>query len=205
MKKTSTIDNRQSTIVKRLSAVDNSRLRYEITSAGRRNRQLAMFCLLFTVCSLLTLTGCTISFKGGSVPAHLKTIAIPIVEDQSGFGDALLATTFTQQLTARFVSDNSLRLTDKNSADSELDGVIIQVSDAPSILQGVETVSARRVTIQVHVTFQDVKLRKKIWDKTFSDWGDYASGNTLTQREVGIQTALQKLEDDILNETVAGW
>lgn len=169
MKKTSTIDNRQSTIVKRLSAVDNSRLRYEITSAGRRNRQLAMFCLLFTVCSLLTLTGCTISFKGGSVPAHLKTIAIPIVEDQSGFGDALLATTFTQQLTARFVSDNSLRLTDKNSADSELDGVIIQVSDAPSILQGVETVSARRVTIQVHVTFQDVKLRKKIWDKTFSD------------------------------------
>ena len=120
-------------------------------------------------------------------------------------GDATLATTFTQQLTARFVSDNSLRLTDKNSADSELDGVIIQVSDAPSILQGVETVSARRVTIQVHVTFQDLKLRKKIWDKTFSDWGDYASGSTLTQRDVGIQTALQKLEDDILNETVAGW
>ena len=205
MKKTLTLDNRQSTIVRRLSAVDNSRLRYEITSAGRRNRQFAMFCLLFTFCSLLPLAGCTLSFKGGSVPAHLKTIAIPIMEDQSGFGDAMLATTFTQQLTARFVSDNSLRLTDKNSADSELDGVIIQVSDAPSILQGVETVSARRVTIQVHVTFQDLKLRKKIWDKTFSDWGDYASGSTLTQRDVGIQTALQKLEDDILNETVAGW
>ncbi len=113
--------------------------------------------------------------------------------------------TFTQQLTARFISDNSLRLTDKNSADSELDGVILQVSDTPSILQGVETVTQRRITIQIHVTFQDLKLRKKIWDKTFSDWGDYSSGGTLTQREVGIQTALQKLEDDILNETVAGW
>jgi hypothetical protein len=66
-------------------------------------------------------------------------------------------------------------------------------------------VTARRITIQVHVTFQDSKLRKKIWDKTFSDWGDYASGSTLTKREDGIQIALQKLEDDILNETVAGW
>jgi Lipopolysaccharide-assembly len=198
MKKTLTIDNRQSTTGHWQFAIANPQLPI-------RNRRFAMFFLLFTACSLLPLAGCTLSFKGGSVPAHLKTIAIPIFEDQSGFGDAMLATTFTQQLTARFVSDNSLRLTDKNSADSELDGVIIQVSDAPSILQGVETVSARRVTIQVHVTFQDVKLRKKIWDKTFSDWGDYASGNTLTQRDVGIQTALQKLEDDILNETVAGW
>jgi hypothetical protein len=198
MKKTLIIGNRQ-------LIIGNSRLRYEITSAGRRNRQFALFCLLFTFCSLLPLAGCSVSFKGGSVPAHLKTIAIPIVEDQSGFGDATLASTFTQQLTARFVSDNSLRLTDKNSADSELDGVILQVSDTPSILQGVETVTARRITIQVHVTFQDSKLRKKIWDKTFSDWGDYASGSTLTKREDGIQIALQKLEDDILNETVAGW
>jgi hypothetical protein len=191
MKKTFKIGNRQLTIGNWQSTIGNP--------------QLAMFCLLFTVCSLLSLSGCSVSFKGGSVPAHLKTIAIPIVEDQSGFGDATLSTTFTQQLTARFISDNSLRLSDKNSADSELDGVILQVSDTPSILQGVETVTQRRITIQVHVTFQDLKLRKKIWDKTFSDWGDYSSGGTLTQREVGIQTALQKLEDDILNETVAGW
>jgi hypothetical protein len=170
-----------------------------------RSWQLTISFLLFAVYSLLFLAGCSVSFKGGSVPAHLKTIAIPIVEDQSGFGDATLASTFTQQLTARFVSDNSLRLTDKNSADSELDGVILQISDTPSILQGVETVTARRITIQVHVTFQDSKLRKKIWDKTFSDWGDYASGSTLTKRDDGIQIALQKLEDDILNETVAGW
>jgi Lipopolysaccharide-assembly len=191
--------------MKKILIIGNRQLTIDNWPSASGNSQFAMFCLLFTFCSLLPLAGCSVSFKGGSVPAHLKTIAIPIVEDQSGFGDAMLASTFTQQLTARFVSDNSLRLTDKNSADSELDGVILQVSDTPSILQGVETVTARRITIQVHVTFQDSKLRKKIWDKTFSDWGDYASGSTLTKREDGIQIALQKLEDDILNETVAGW
>jgi hypothetical protein len=164
----------------------------------------AVFCLLLAVQCLL-LSGCSYSFKGGSVPAHLKTIAIPIVEDQSGFGDASLRDTFTKQLTARFVSDNSIRLTDKNSADSMLEGVITDVNDAPSVLVGVETVTQRRITINVHVIFQDLKLRKKIWDKTFSAWGDYASGSTLTKRDDGIQTALQKLEEDILNETVAGW
>ena len=198
MKKTLIIGNRQLTIDNWPSAIRKRHLTI-------RSWQLTISFLLFAVYSLLFLAGCSVSFKGGSVPAHLKTIAIPIVEDQSGFGDATLASTFTQQLTARFVSDNSLRLTDKNSADSELDGVILQVSDTPSILQGVETVTQRRITIQVHITFQDSKLRKKIWDKTFSDWGDYASGSTLTKREDGIQIALQKLEDDILNETVAGW
>ena len=31
------------------------------------------------------LAGCAYSFTGASVPAHLKTIAIPLVDDQSGF------------------------------------------------------------------------------------------------------------------------
>ena len=169
-----------------------------------RKQYLIVTSALIIQC-LFFIEGCTYSFKGGSVPAHLKTIAIPIVEDQSGFGDATLRETFTKQLVDRFVSDNSLQLTDRKSADSMIEGVIIDVKDAPSVLQGVEQVTARRITMTVHVTFQDLKLRKKIWEKNFPGWGDYASGSTLTKRDDGVQIAIQKITEDILNETVAGW
>ncbi len=150
-------------------------------------------------------SGCTYSFKGGSVPAHLKTVAIPLVQDQSGYGDPALRDNLTQQLVDRFTNDNTLQIADRNTADSMLEGVIVDVKDAPSVVQGGEQVAARRITVTVRATFEDLKLRKKVWEKDFSNWGDYASGGGLTQRNDGINEAVRKLTEDILNETVAGW
>jgi hypothetical protein len=50
-----------------------------------------------------------------------------------------------------------------------------------------------------------MKLRKKVWEKTFSNWGDYVSGTGLSQRSEGIREALRKLSEDVLLETVSGW
>lgn len=153
----------------------------------------------------LCLTGCTYSFKGGSVPPHLKTIAIPIVEDQSGYGDPALRDSLTRQLVERFTNDNTLQLTDRNVADSMLEGVVTDVKDAPLVLQGSDQVAMRQITVTVRMTFQDLKLRKKVWEKSFSNWGNYPSGGGLTQRNDGVREAVRKLTEDILNDTVAGW
>jgi hypothetical protein len=155
--------------------------------------------------TLVLLSGCTYSFKGGSVPAHIKTIAIPLVQDQSGYGDPALRDNLTQQLVDRFTNDNTLQIAERSTADALLEGVVTDVKDAPSVVQAGEQVTARRITITVHVTFEDLKLRKKIWEKDFSNWGEYQSGGGLTQRNDGVNAAVQKLTEDILNETVAGW
>ncbi len=152
-----------------------------------------------------TISGCTYSFKGGSVPPHLKTIAIPIAEDQSGYGDPTLRDLFTQKLVERFTNDNTLQLTDRNSADSMLEGVITDARDVPEVIQGGEQVTMRKITVTVRMTFQDLKLRKKIWEKSYSAWGNYPSSGGLTQRNEGVQIAVDKLTEDILNDTVAGW
>jgi len=154
---------------------------------------------------ILALTGCRYSFSGGSVPANLKTISIPIVQDQSGFGDPLFKDRFTEQLVQRFTNDGSLTLADRTNADSALETVITGVRESATVVKPGEDVSQRRITITARVSFTDLKLRKKLWERDFSQWGDFPSGATLTQRDEGIQEAIRKLTEDILNETVAGW
>jgi len=166
---------------------------------------IRIFFSLACLSLFVLLSGCTYSFKGGSVPAHLKTVAIPIVEDQSGYGDPTLRDSFTQKLVERFTNDNTLQLTDRNTADSILEGVVTDVRDAPEVVQGGEQVTLRKISITVRMTFQDLKLRKKLWEKSFTNWGTYPSGGGLTQRNEGVQTAVEKLTEDILNDTVSGW
>jgi hypothetical protein len=146
------------------------------------------------------------SFTGGSVPAHLKTVAIPLVDDQSGFGEPGLREAFTTELTNLFINDNSLELTDRSKADAILEGVLLPISDAPSVVQQGEQVSKRRITMSAKFTFQDVKFHRAVWEKTFTNWGEYDSGgNLLSQRQAGLQEAMRKITEDILLETVSGW
>lgn len=152
----------------------------------------------------VTAPGCY-SFTGASVPSHLKTIAIPLVDDQSGFGRAGLREKFTTELTDMFISDNSLEVTDRTSADSILEGAITGVSDAAAVVGQGENVSKRQITISAKFAFRDMKLRKKVWEKTFSEWGQYDSGGGLSQQENGINEAIKKLSEDLLLETVSGW
>ena len=173
-------------------------------TADRSVVHRVLFSFLIAV-SLSGCAGCPYSFTGASVPPHLKTIAIPIVEDQSGFGDATLRDQFSRQLLQRFVNDATLQPSDRSNADSILEGVITGVKDAPVVVEGGDQVSKRRVTVTAHMTFRDLKLRKKVWEKDFTQWGDYLSGGGLTQRNDGISEALRKITEDILNETVAGW
>lgn len=154
----------------------------------------------------MSVAGCAYSFTGASVPPHLTTIAIPLVDDQSGFGEPGLRELFTYQLTNLFINDNSLEVADRNRADSILEGAITSVSDAPAMIQQGEQVSKRRITVNARFAFQDMKLRKKVWEKTFSNWGDYESGGGgASQRQAGLQEAIRKLTEDILLETVSGW
>ena len=167
-----------------------------------KNDRFVSFHILHS--AFFILLGCSYSFKGGSVPPHLKTITIPIVEDQSGYGDPTLREQFSSQLVQRFINDNTLEMADRGTADAVLNGVITDVRDAPSVVQAGEQVATRRITVTIRMTFQDLKLRKKVWERDFSSWGDYPSVD-FTKRTEGIKEAVRKLTEDILNETVAGW
>ena len=163
-------------------------------------------CLMLSAAAvLLGASGCLYSFKGSSVPPHLKTIAIQLFDDQSGAGEPGLRELLTNKLIERFKQDNSLEVNDKSHADSMIEGTISSMTDQPLVVTAGEAVTKRHITLNANVIYQDLKLRKKVFEKQFSNWGDYEVSGGTAQRQTAIIAAVDKLTEDILNETVSGW
>lgn len=177
-------------------------------SEAWRSSQKRAWCLLCISASLallsIHLTGCY-SFSGASVPPHLKTIAIPLFDDQSGFGEPGLRERFTNKLVERFTGDNTLEVADRLNADSMIEGTILTVRDDPAVVAQGETVTKRRITITVKAAFHDLTMKKKMWEKQLSNWGDYELGSGPAQRDDGLTAAIDKLTEDIVLATVSGW
>lgn len=92
--------------------------------------------LLFIVFILLTFWRCSYTFTGGSVPDHLNSIAIPLVEDRSGSAEPELQQTFTDFLVQKFLDDNTLQVRDKQNSDAVIECSITSLVDAPAAVTG---------------------------------------------------------------------
>jgi hypothetical protein len=159
---------------------------------------------------VVKLNGCFYSFTGASVPAHLKTIAIPVFEDKSGSGEPGLRENFTNELIQKFTDDNTLQVVPRTNADAVLDCSITSLSETYNSVttdaSNREAGSSKRLTITVRVIYKDLILKKTISDKKYSEYGDYdLSGNIVSNRQAAITTAMDRITDDILLGTVSNW
>lgn len=160
--------------------------------------------------SIIAFYACTWSscytFTGASVPQHWKTISIPLFEDESSYGQPALREKVTNLFIEKLQRDNTLQLSDRNMASIELRGKIVQVqADQPiAVTQGVQA-SRLRVEVKLSVILYDNILKKQSWNKTFTATGDYAPSGGISEREAGLQQAIEKLTDDLLLETISAW
>jgi len=172
----------------------------------QKNKFYLSTMLLLIAATMINLTSCcTYSFTGSSVPGHLQTVAIPIAEDRSGAGLPGLRELLTQGLIREFIDDNSLQVTDRTQADAIIECTIVSYSDAPSIVAAGENVEQRRVTVTVRVLYKDLVKRVNIFDKNFSNFGDYKPGTAQNERVLASEVAIDKITEDILLAVVAGW
>ncbi|MFI5144926.1 MAG: LPS assembly lipoprotein LptE [Ignavibacteria bacterium] len=149
---------------------------------------------------------CTYSFKGANPPEGIKSIYIPTVKDNSGFGVANLSDNFTLLLKTKFIKDNTLEYAEKVHADGNLICVITNIKDEALVVQAGEQVSKRKITITVNVDFTNIKKQKSIWKKDFSNWGEYDSqSGGFSARDNGLNSAVDKITDDILLDVISNW
>ena len=147
--------------------------------------------------------GCGYSFSASLLPSHIKTVAIPLLENRTDRSD--LASALADSLVEAFLADPTLKVADERSADSVIEGAILEYRSDPLRVDAGENVLEYRQRIVLEVRFVDVRQNKVIWEeKRLSQWDsyDFAGGEP---EENGIARVLAKLTVDILNRTVEGW
>ncbi|MBZ4219497.1 MAG: hypothetical protein LAC69_04830 [Chlorobium sp.] len=161
--------------------------------------------MILIVLFMAALQGCY-SFKGSSLPLHLKTIAIPVFEDRSGAGIAQFRGDLTGRLANKIESQSPLRLTPSMSrAEGLLEGAIISFADAPSQLSSkTERAITNRVTLVVQVTMTDRLKKTLIFSQTFVGFSDYRTGDYVAQQGA-IRYCISQIIDEIFDRIVSGW
>ncbi len=175
-------------------------------STNRTNGMLVKkigICLtvIFSMCALLS--GCGNYSFTGAVAGDIKSISIPLFSNQTAeFG---IQETITDALITGFQREGILKIVDESRADAILHGTILRISDTPNTYTADEQVSEYRFQITCDIALEKTGTGEDLWKESFSTWGNYPYTGSLSDRQIGIDEALRKLTEDILNRIVSNW
>lgn len=159
-----------------------------------------LFCLLPFI-----LMSCGVyTFSGSTLPAHLKTVDVPLFANstvQPGIAEAI-----TQQLSASVLSSNLLRVV-PSGGDATIAGTVKAYDNIPytygSTVERQVDVQSYAVHVTVDVSFLDNKDGKALYKGALSGEGIYDFAKE-TEAE-GVKRAVQKIIDQIMQNSVQGW
>ena len=152
---------------------------------------------------LITLTGCY-SFRGGTIPEHLKSLQIASVIDNSNFGKPEYKIDLETELTNNFIKDKSFSLADEGS-DAKLSISISSIVEAVNSVGQGELEQERRITLTCSVEYYDNVNKKQIWKKNFSSYGLFDVNQAFTARDETIKIVIKQIAEDILLAVVSDW
>ncbi len=157
--------------------------------------------VIFSMCALLS--GCGNYSFTGAVAGDIKSISIPLFSNQTAeFG---IQETITDALITGFQREGILKIVDESRADAILHGTILRISDTPNTYTADEQVSEYRFQITCEIALEKTGTGEDLWKESFATWGNYPYTGSLSDRQIGIDEALRKLTEDILNRIVSNW
>ena len=177
------------------------------------------------IISCLTFISCGFYSLAGSIPPHIKSISIPLIENQTAeFG---LAESITDGIIDQFNEVGILSLADFDAANSILSGKIIKVTEGPYTYSRKESVSEYRYKIDIKIEWFDVLNQKNILEGNYAAFGAYGlSGDIASDgidndndgkidsddddefgepRSFATMVAVRKIAEDILNDIMTTW
>jgi hypothetical protein len=158
---------------------------------------------LFVLLLISSSLGCGIySFKG-SLPPHLKTVAIPLFENRTA--EFRVAEDLTDAVIAAFTRDNSLKIAERSAADLLIEGIIAQIDDRAGAFDQSESVQDMKLYLSVQLKCTDQVKREVMWQERLTHFGSYDPSGGADARGEALIEAMNKICEDVLNKTVANW
>lgn len=145
------------------------------------------------------------SFTGASITPGVKTVSIQYFPNRASVAQPSLSQVFTDKLKEKFVSQTSL-IQVNQSGDLRFEGYISDYTVQPTAIQSTDVAALNRLTITVHVKFENMKDEKQNFETSFSRYADFDSRKDLTSVESSLMNDISsQLVDDIFNKSVVNW
>lgn len=152
-------------------------------------------------------SGCGYTVRN-SLPAHLKTLAIPVFGNNTvEFG---LADDITLALTNGFLNNRQLRIVQERDANAVLRGTVVAYKNQVFGYTTTERATQYEIVLTVQATFRDMVKNRDLWKedalvvRTTYNVVQVGSEPARTEAE-GRKEVIQKLADMIVSRTVEGW
>ena len=133
-----------------------------------------------------------------------ESIAIHYFDNKSPIVIASMSQTFTQKIKDKFRNESPLLVT-KKKGDWDLSGYIKNYETTFLAVQQ-DQPARSRLTVSVHVVFQNDLDNEKSFEKAFSQFVDFDSNADLSSIENElIEEVCEKIVLDIYNATINNW
>ena len=155
--------------------------------------------------ALLLVAGCAYTFNP-SLPGHIKTLQIPVLENETL--EVELAEQLTGALTDRFVADNNLNVVSRDG-DAILEGTITGYENRVFGFNAQQQAQEYIVVMQVKMILRDRVKNKELWSEDnvrgVASYFVGGTGQTVSTEEQAQQLAVKQVVDFAISRTVEGW
>lgn len=180
---------------------------------------------IVNIVSIFLIVGCSYYSMAGSIPANIKNVNIPLIENDTA--EFEISENLTSKIIQEIAIQNILKITDDNNSDSTILGVITSASDGPFSFDNNEQVDEYRFSLSLKIIWRDNENEKNLIEKTFTGFGNYSINNDPSSdgidndndgildendddefgdsRELAINIAINKIASDVVNSILSTW
>ncbi len=180
---------------------------------------------IVNIASIFLIVGCSYYSMAGSIPANIKNVNIPLIENDTAEFD--ISENLTSKIIQEIAIQNILRITDDSNSDSTILGLITSTKDGPFTFDSNEQVDEYRFSISLKILWIDNENEKNLIEKTFTGFGNYSINNDPSSdgidndndgildendndefgdsRELAINIAINKIASDVVNSILSTW
>ena len=155
---------------------------------------------------IVAITGCGIySFSGTSIAPDVTSITVYEIENRAMRVNPMLSNNLTEGLKDKYRRMTKLSLLN-DGGDLIVEGTITSYETASIAVTAQEVAAQNRLSITVRISFTNTKYPNENFEKSYAAFEDYPSTTSLDAVESSlVESIVDKLTEQIFNETVANW
>ena len=147
------------------------------------------------------LGGCGYSFRG-TLPEHVKTVAVPIFVNRTQ--QPAVEGVITRAIVDAFATNGRLRVVRPEDADSILDGEVLQYTVGAIAVDPSLNVQQYRLAVTLSLRMRDVRLNRVLFEQaSFNEQADFLVAGSVAQTLSVEAGALQRAATEIARSVVS--